>query len=214
MPLTDAIGKMGLSPRVRGNPMTTTAANPKSGSIPACAGEPSAAAASAAARRSGSIPACAGEPTTNSAMPPPPAVYPRVCGGTASCPARAAAVSGLSPRVRGNHYAGVYYAAQRRSIPACAGEPDPGTGLAAARTVYPRVCGGTLSNWPTTPSARGLSPRVRGNRVGNPEQPDELGSIPACAGEPPAAARRQPCRPVYPRVCGGTTDGVSTDALR
>ena len=30
------------------------------------------------------------------------------------------------------------------------------------------------------------------------------GSIPACAGEPPIGAPRQPDSGVYPRVCGGT----------
>ena len=30
------------------------------------------------------------------------------------------------------------------------------------------------------------------------------GSIPACAGEPAVAAIGNYCRPVYPRVCGGT----------
>ena len=50
----------------------------------------------------------------------------------------------------------------------------------------------------------GLSPRVRGNRVGNYEVHVRAGSIPASAGEP-----RLPCRighsiSVYPRECGGT----------
>ena len=78
--------------------------------------------------------------------------------------------------------------------------------------VYPRVCGGTCHR-------PGLSPRVRGNRSVVPD----MGSIPACAGEPPttpirrsipacagepgsipACAGEPRCREVYPRVCGGT----------
>ena len=31
-----------------------------------------------------------------------------------------------------------------------------------------------------------------------------LGSIPACAGEPPQGTAKPDCRQVYPRVCGGT----------
>ena len=52
--------------------------------------------------------------------------------------------------------------------------------------------------------ASGLSPRVRGNRVGLPHGALPLRSIPACAGEPTGCLpTRSPPR-VYPRVCGGT----------
>ena len=51
--------------------------------------------------------------------------------------------------------------------------------------------------------AEGLSPRVRGSRVGPERDAGAGGSIPACAGEPrhglPAAVDHR----VYPRVCGG-----------
>ena len=70
-------------------------------------------------------------------------VYPRVCGGTASgCHAKIVA-RGLSPRVRGNPIGISYAAAERRSIPACAGEPASTMVLAVSPRVYPRVCGGT-----------------------------------------------------------------------
>ena len=50
----------------------------------------------------------------------------------------------------------------------------------------------------------GLSPRVRGNQSANRRRRVVMGSIPACAGEPPAPASPPERRPVYPRVCGGT----------
>ena len=51
---------------------------------------------------------------------------------------------------------------------------------------------------------QGLSPRVRGNpRHALPSQ-TTVGSIPACAGEPPAFRLLPPLGRVYPRVCGGT----------
>ena len=71
---------VGLSPRVRGNRHITTAPRLLERSIPACAGEPSAA-------DSGLAPAmvyprvCGGTPRTPS-NPRLPRVYPRVCGGT------------------------------------------------------------------------------------------------------------------------------------
>ena len=70
----------GLSPRVRGNQDVVTGADAHFRSIPACAGEP----------------VCA-SPTISLA-----AVYPRVCGGTASVTVDLGAGVGLSPRVRGN----------------------------------------------------------------------------------------------------------------
>ncbi len=78
IPVRDAIN--GLSPRVRGNHASQSR----------CPGRP------------GSIPACAGEPRRSLMMPSIAAVYPRVCGGTASRTAARASEKGLSPRVRGN----------------------------------------------------------------------------------------------------------------
>ena len=56
---------------------------------------------------------------------------------------RAAAVSGLSPRVRGNPAKCPLNAPYRGSIPACAGEPNAALHPVAGVKVYPRVCGGT-----------------------------------------------------------------------
>ena len=152
----------GLSPRVRGNPAPRAPRCHRCGSIPACAGEPSCAPCGAAAR----------------------AVYPRVCGGTNVAPREQEERRGLSPRVRGNRSAAGCAAPSPRSIPACAGEPaSPSTTWTRPR-VYPRVCGGTVSiHWVST-RPTGLSPRVRGNLSLDGRVDVELGSIPACAGEP------------------------------
>ena len=75
-------GRVGLSPRVRGN---------------LCA-------VNDAFAHLGSIPACAGEPLPLSPPAPGPAVYPRVCGGTDVMDAFRFVEFGLSPRVRGNPY--------------------------------------------------------------------------------------------------------------
>ena len=50
-------------------------------------------------------------------------VYPRVCGGTARRLTAWTSLAGLSPRVRGNLYPRLMSRVERRSIPACAGEP-------------------------------------------------------------------------------------------
>ncbi len=174
---------MGLSPRVRGNPLPAGHRLPDGRSIPACAGEPHR-----------NVPAHRTE-----------VVYPRVCGGTWGSVLFRSPPEGLSPRVRGNRSIAHRITGMVRSIPACAGEPRPAACPAPGTAVYPRVCGGTVRQVRGKPTLRGLSPRVRGNLGFHAGQDALLRSIPACAGEP-----RLPCRAgclveVYPRVCGGTS---------
>ena len=113
---------LGLSPRMRGNPI----------------------------RRRGndqihrSIPAYAGEPTSHPRAVPRGRVYPRVCGGTRRLELLGFAAQGLSPRMRGNHGRAVQAFNASRSIPAYAGEPRPGRPWPFRTAVYPRVCGGTV----------------------------------------------------------------------
>ena len=76
----DSPARQGLSPRVRGNLGARPGAPQWIGSIPACAGEPSAKALATGNRE----------------------VYPRVCGGTVRGEAARHRDHGLSPRVRGN----------------------------------------------------------------------------------------------------------------
>ena len=173
---------LGLSPRVRGNHGLGLALQQPLGSIPACAGEPPGTAARIA--RQG--------------------VYPRVCGGTLSLFVLSLLVKGLSPRVRGNRSGEGAGEASEGSIPACAGEPCPWAARAALVPVYPRVCGGTAVSLSMCEAFTGLSPRVRGNLLVGLDPRQRLGSIPACAGEPPRAGRRAEPAAVYPRVCGGT----------
>ena len=113
--------KIGLSPRVRGNPYQG-----RTRSI-----------------EWGSIPACAGEPETNVLKVMENAVYPRVCGGTVALRRGSWVSDGLSPRVRGNPLCLDASAPHRWSIPACAGEPTSRMGRKRRDMVYPRVCGGT-----------------------------------------------------------------------
>ena len=153
-----------------------------------------------------SIPACAGEPVILPTVGCHRQVYPRVCGGTAQRAIRRSIKLGLSPRVRGNQPARLRNLSVRGSIPACAGEPRPGSALSSQAAVYPRVCGGTASPSTCTSTTSGLSPRVRGNQGGRGRSLGMLRSIPACAGEPcPDDAPRLSLE-VYPRVCGGTND--------
>ena len=182
----------GLSPRVRGNHRPP----------PQCP------------HRVRSIPACAGEPGCPVGLAPPWTVYPRVCGGTRFVPDASLENGGLSPRVRGNHCISLHVRGQEGSIPACAGEPRPGTPRPRPYSVYPRVCGGTQAASSKPLAQYGLSPRVRGNRRALARNEARTGSIPACAGEPPCHPSRPPNARVYPRVCGGTSRHAATPICR
>ena len=153
---------VGLSPRVRGNPARTPPPR----------------------RPPRSIPACAGEPPRQYRHGNQREVYPRVCGGTAFVATTPLAAPGLSPRVRGNRPETVASSQDRRSIPACAGEPMRSSSTVRGGGVYPRVCGGTIEQDVVEVAKAGLSPRVRGNRGAVGDCAALLGSIPACAGEP------------------------------
>ena len=113
---------------------------------------------------------------------------------------------GLSPRVRGNRDAAATRARSQRSIPACAGEPCVAAGEVHVVSVYPRVCGGTVTTIYCPPTFEGLSPRVRGNRPVSVALALRIGSIPACAGEPRPCPSNRRLSAVYPRVCGGTIE--------
>ena len=175
-------GRMGLSPRVRGNH------NGKG-------------------RRSGgrrSIPACTGEPIPSRSAVTVLPVYPRVYGGTLAWWHPPAVRCGLSPRVRGNRCAGQSSGARLRSIPACTGEPEQGNARKVWPWVYPRVYGGTDKAMPIHAEYYGLSPRVRGNRGPLAHDRHAIGSIPACTGEPSSRRWARISFRVYPRVYGGT----------
>ena len=100
------------------------------------------------------------------------------------------------------------------SIPACAGEPTAVSDGSKSERVYPRVCGGTIRRRRELVQHRGLSPRVRGNRVGRPGLEWSIGSIPACAGEPWISRGDRIRGRVYPRVCGGTHQRAALLAFR
>ncbi len=131
-------------------------------------------------------------------------VYPRVGGGTAAASAAICHLVGLSPRGRGNHPQGMHDYPLNGSIPAWAGEPAARAPTSLARTVYPRVGGGTGLPDQGRAGARGLSPRGRGNRLEMRPKRAISGSIPAWAGEPLEPPADPHLGKVYPRVGGGT----------
>ena len=181
----------GLSPRVRGKRVHELIDISQLRSIPACAGETTAAAAASARAR----------------------VYPRVCGGNGAPPVQPPWGWGLSPRVRGKPADSALDGAIAMSIPACAGETGRRPTRVQRQRVYPRVCGGNLLLIDTLTPAFGLSPRVRGKRRLRWGWCRPMGSIPACAGETYIYDVHADCGQVYPRVCGGNPAVTASSAV-
>ena len=152
-----------------------------------------------------SIPAYAGKPLAVLSMPSRQRVYPRVCGETPSVGVGVGPAKGLSPRMRGNRVQMPASFRSCRSIPAYAGKPRTGRPAPGGAGVYPRVCGETPSSQPWSSGSRGLSPRMRGNRIPPYTTSAEGRSIPAYAGKPEVRRYRLPPGEVYPRVCGETS---------
>ena len=153
---------IGLSPRMRGNQTNT--------------------ASSSCIRRS--IPAHAGQPALMSETPRQVKVYPRACGATPFAQLVNGFMRGLSPRMRGNHIQYRNIRKRYRSIPAHAGQPQQAIPAPNTARVYPRACGATLSVVVVMMNGGGLSPRMRGNRIGLVDAPTLIRSIPAHAGQP------------------------------
>ncbi len=124
-------------------------------------------------------------------------------------PRSGSALSGLSPRGRGNQGHAGLEGHLARSIPAWAGEPRSQGRRQPPAEVYPRVGGGTASYSEQSQACPGLSPRGRGNLRPADHCRVCTRSIPAWAGEPHPAPKRGRFLPVYPRVGGGTFSGLA-----
>ncbi len=204
-PLSDRPATFGSTvyPRVRGGtPAAPVSMGPGLGLSPRARGNQPSRGLHAGLPRS--IPACAGEPRGRRTAIAESRVYPRVRGGTGPPWRTAIRCGGLSPRARGNPTSFGVVAPNSGSIPACAGEPITSKDIGFRVKVYPRVRGGTRIAFLSEVSDMGLSPRARGNRQQVQRRPAIGGSIPACAGEPPAPRYAARLRRVYPRVRGGT----------
>ncbi len=157
-----AAGVGGLSPRARGNRCDPSQVHSPSGPIPASAGEPEILGISRLTNRA----------------------YPRERGGTGPSVRGRHRARGLSPRARGNPSSSLVTVSAVGPIPASAGEPCRLVLAATMRGAYPRERGGTGQRHASPIRQQGLSPRARGNLHFAISFRDNLGPIPASAGEP------------------------------
>ena len=170
----------GLSPRVRGIPAELLDHRRDKWSIPACTGNPL-----PGAKRCGWS-----------------RVYPRVYGESSEEVDVTEELLGLSPRVRGILFEANDVLVGVGSIPACTGNPAQHCPVCAPAGVYPRVYGESYTLTVMRLPPWGLSPRVRGIQRLAPVGESQIGSIPACTGNPWSRPRPGPRARVYPRVYG------------
>ena len=172
----------GLSPRARGNPGQCK--RPASGAGP--------------------IPASAGQPCMHQTLAIKSRAYPRERGAT-RCPGpRKAVLKGLSPRARGNLGRPVFVPTTGGPIPASAGQPCYGNRIGNGWRAYPRERGATVNAQADAPNGMGLSPRARGNRLEVIDLLEQMGPIPASAGQPRPSALPRGAPGAYPRERGAT----------
>ena len=138
-------------------------------------------------------------------MPTPPAVYPRLRGGSGLSGGGACRVGGLSPPTRGIHAIAPALALLDRSIPAYAGDPGTPRCTETATRVYPRLRGGSALGLSKQGRVGGLSPPTRGILRCGGGLGWSRGSIPAYAGDPGAWGAGLRWRRVYPRLRGGSS---------
>ena len=134
---------------------------------------------------------------------PPAQVDPRVCGGNQARARKPPRKEGRSPRMRGKPFDGIGQRAEKRSIPAYAGETPRARPSGAQRPVDPRVCGGNSRSRSPAPTSSGRSPRMRGKPAAALASVPAFRSIPAYAGETRSRVLGRPRSKVDPRVCGG-----------
>ncbi len=154
---------IGSSPHARGTRQGLTREPGRHRFILACAGN-----------------ACAGRPRL-----PQSAVHPRMCGECLPAASTTSILIGSSPHVRGTPPGYRLPAAQRRSIPACAGNALDGISRKAVNTVHPRMRGEHRTYSFTTRVTTGSSPHVRGTLLQDRERLPPERFIPACAGTAP-----------------------------
>ena len=180
--IIEAAEDVGLSPLARGNRCTTRGCRSLLGPIPAGAGQP-----------------CSGSTGAEAS-----GAYPRWRGATVPWPDDTLTRAGLSPLARGNLVQREQPAERPGPIPAGAGQPARGSRARRAAGAYPRWRGATVSTVFRAKSLMGLSPLARGNREERRHGVNEVGPIPAGAGQPGFGACPGLWSGAYPRWRGAT----------
>ena len=132
--------------------------------------------------RPGIIPAYAGNTRVRPRSDRRPWDHPRVCGEHVILHQLLFAVRGSSPRMRGTPARSQCCVCCPGIIPAYAGNTCLTSGSAARRRDHPRVCGEHEDQARILRTFQGSSPRMRGTQTMDPPTLQQMGIIPAYAG--------------------------------
>ena len=157
----ESIAESGPSPRARGSQLNDRSHLLSSGSIPACAGKPSA------------------ERTCTAV----PGVHPRVRGEARQVRRGEKAITGPSPRARGSLPYRSRRLLRRRSIPACAGKPLLAAPHRRSTRVHPRVRGEAFWRGTWLPPIWGPIPACAGKPLSTTTKQDTRWVHPRVRGE-------------------------------
>ena len=140
-----------------------------------------------------------------------PLVHPRACGEHLFPEGHESHARGSSPRLRGTRGCDQHDRAERRFIPAPAGNTGPLPVLHVHPAVHPRACGEHAAQDTQIRGGSGSSPRLRGTRQARQADDGPRRFIPAPAGNTPSHCHLPEAGPVHPRACGehiGDGDGL------
>ena len=137
-----------------------------------------------------------------------------MCGEHTSCRVLSFCVTGSSPRVRGTQFSFHYSFPPFGIIPACAGNTSSVSRSGAWLRDHPRVCGEHWLLMVREHEAEGSSPRVRGTHTLDLTSLNDVGIIPACAGNTSHCIGCPSVRRDHPRVCGEHHSSIMSSAFR
>ncbi len=152
------------------------------------------------------IPACAGNGCAGARPARSGSVHPRLRGERRSPLTSALWSGGSSPPARGTVFPIVRTDADRRFIPACAGNGGGGNGSFMPQAVHPRLRGERPDGPPANARSRGSSPPARGTGMSRALGWGLDRFIPACAGNGASRGRTDFPPPVHPRLRGERRD--------
>ena len=128
--------------------------------------------------------------------------HPRECGANDQYLHQNNRISGSSPRVRGKQVIPYIHLAQRRIIPASAGQTHGSTAGRRRNKDHPRECGANSRFRKSLRILDGSSPRVRGKPSHLPAVTVNDRIIPASAGQTGRRCGMRSSRSDHPRECG------------
>ena len=134
------------------------------------------------------IPACAGNTRCATSRPDRPSVHPRMRGEHPVCHVAPGSPFGSSPHARGTQLEAARVQAERRFIPACAGNTSDASRIASRWTVHPRMRGEHAQPDLSFHGVRGSSPHARGTRTSAYRRAPPLSVHPRMRGEHGAAS--------------------------